>query len=152
MFRKEDLPYSVVKSKPKLSKNLSEQRKKLHFEIDWLRVRQESSRPIRWRSEAKPKKPIYTYDSQLKKALKRLVQKYVRNKALTLSGRDSMVINLEFSPAEKVTWPDTGDTSLAGSPPLLAVIFQETDTTPKVPLLRKTSKRALSVLVSDSSE
>lgn len=58
MFKKGGLPYSVVKSKPKLSKNLSEQRKKLHFELDWLRVRQESSRPIRWRSEAKPKKPI----------------------------------------------------------------------------------------------
>ena len=29
MFRKGGLPYSVVKSKPKLSKNLSEQRKKI---------------------------------------------------------------------------------------------------------------------------
>lgn len=28
------------------------------FELDWLRVRQESSAPIKWRSEAKPKKPI----------------------------------------------------------------------------------------------
>lgn len=52
---------------------------------------------------SKTKETYITYDSQLKTALKRLVQKYVRNKALTLSGRDSMVINLEFSPAEKVT-------------------------------------------------
>lgn len=42
------------------------------FELDWLRVRQESSVPIKWRSEAKPKKSYITYDSQLKTALKDL--------------------------------------------------------------------------------
>ena len=42
------------------------------FELDWLRVRQESSTPIRWRSEVKPKKSYITYDSQLKTALKDL--------------------------------------------------------------------------------
>lgn len=62
-----------------------------------------------------------------------------------------MIMNLELSPAEKVTMPDTGETSRDGSAPLSAVIFQKTDTVPKVPLSRKTSKLALSVLSLDSS-
>lgn len=61
-----------------------------------------------------------------------------------------MVIVLELSPGANVTCPETGETSIAGSAPLLAVTFQETDTVPKVPLSRKTSKLALSVLCLDS--
>ena len=62
-----------------------------------------------------------------------------------------MFMNLELSPAKKVTMPDTGKTSRDGSAPLSEVIFQETDTELKVPLSRKTSKLALSVLSLDSS-
>lgn len=62
-----------------------------------------------------------------------------------------MIMNLELSPAKKLTTPDTGETSRDGLAPLSAVIFQKTDTAPKVPLSRKTSKLALSVLSLDSS-
>ena len=62
-----------------------------------------------------------------------------------------MIKNSELSPAEKLTMPDTGEMSRDGSALLSAVIFQKTDTAPKVPLSRKTSKLALSVLTFDSS-
>ena len=70
--------------------------------------------------------------------------------SLTLSGREVMFIKVDLSFGEKVTKPETGETSSAGSAPLLEVTFQKTETLPKVPFSRKTSKLALSVLSLDS--
>ena len=53
-----------------------------------------------------------------------------------MSGRESMIIFFEVSPAENVTWPDMGETSRAVFAPLSAVTFQVTVTCPKVPLAR----------------